>query len=196
MEPKNPFYAPGKDWIQTQSGRKFWPLNPNPDDIRLADIAHALGMTTRFTGHLDRFYSVAEHSVKVALITKHLGGNDEDYKQALLHDASEAYLCDIASPVKQSPEFAGYRAAEDRLQRTIYRKYGVEEDMRPIVKQADLVLLKTEAEHMFSLLQPEWNEHLSKIEVPKNVPLSFGLKCYEATYELKEKFALYWGTTC
>ena len=62
MEPKNPFYAPGKDWIQSRSGLKVHPLNPDPASIRLADIAHALGMTTRFTGHLDRFYSVAEPS--------------------------------------------------------------------------------------------------------------------------------------
>ena len=125
-EEKKAFYAPGKDWIQTKSGRKFWPLSPRSEDIRLSDIAHALSMTTRFTGHLDRFYSVAEHSRLVALATRHLGGDEEDYKQALLHDASEAYLCDIASPVKQSPEFAGYRAAEDRLQRAIYRRYQVQ----------------------------------------------------------------------
>ena len=49
--------------ITTFSGVLFWPLLPNPDDIRIADIAHALSQQCRFAGHTRTFYSVAEHSV-------------------------------------------------------------------------------------------------------------------------------------
>ena len=54
------------DWILTYSGIEFWPLDPRPEDVRIEDIAHALSMQCRFAGHCDRFYSVAEHSIRVA----------------------------------------------------------------------------------------------------------------------------------
>src|SRR5271156_4912831 len=80
-------------WIQTFTGKKFYPFNPKPQDIDIRDIAHALSNICRFTGHTKRFYSVAEHSRNVAkLVPAHMK------LQALLHDASEAYLCDIARP--------------------------------------------------------------------------------------------------
>ena len=53
-------------WIETYTGRKFWPLAPSPDDIDIFDIAQALSMTCRYKGHTNEFYSVAEHSVLLA----------------------------------------------------------------------------------------------------------------------------------
>ena len=54
------------DWIMTFTGRKFWVLDPQPEDVNIIDIAHALAMKVRFNGHVSRFYSVAQHSVLVA----------------------------------------------------------------------------------------------------------------------------------
>ena len=54
------------DWIQTYSGKKFYPLDPRPEDIDIRDIAHALSLNCRFNGHCRCFYSVAEHSVGVS----------------------------------------------------------------------------------------------------------------------------------
>lgn len=54
------------DWIYTASGRKFWPLDPRPEEIDIIDIAHSLARICRFNGHTGPFYSVAEHSVRVA----------------------------------------------------------------------------------------------------------------------------------
>ena len=45
------------DWMQTISGRQFWPIDPRPEDVFIEDIAHALSMMCRFNGHCDRFYS-------------------------------------------------------------------------------------------------------------------------------------------
>lgn len=106
-------------WIITYTGRKFWPLNPSPYDIDIVDIAHALSNICRFTGHVSRFISVAQHSVMVSdlCLNHQLFG--------LLHDASEAYLCDIASPIKHDPVFAPYRKAETKLQRMIIEKFGL-----------------------------------------------------------------------
>jgi hypothetical protein len=83
------------DWIQTYTGRRFYPLAPRADDIDIADIAHALSLKCRYGGHIDRFYSVAEHSV---LVYRHVGT-----LEALMHDAEEAYspFGDVPRPIKK-----------------------------------------------------------------------------------------------
>src|ERR1700677_3623058 len=53
-------------WIQTCTGRAFYPSDPRPEYIDINDVAHALSMQCRFTGHVKKFYSVAEHSLRVS----------------------------------------------------------------------------------------------------------------------------------
>jgi hypothetical protein len=115
--------APERDasWIITSTGRKFWPLDPRPDDICIEDIAHGLSMCCRYAGQCPKFYSVAEHSVYVAEWM--LDGRSRRALVGLLHDASEAYLGDMTRPVKRRmPE---YQAAEKRLQRCIHERFGL-----------------------------------------------------------------------
>lgn len=102
--------------ILTYSGIEFDILNPDPDKIFIEDIAHALSMQCRFSGHSRFFYSVAEHSVECCKLAS-------DFKlEALMHDAAEAYLHDMVSPLKNNiPE---YREYEDKLMRTIASKFG------------------------------------------------------------------------
>lgn len=47
------------DWIQTYTNKQFWPLDPRPEDVCIEDIAHALSLQCRFTGHVREFYSTA-----------------------------------------------------------------------------------------------------------------------------------------
>lgn len=137
-------------WIQTYSGRKFYPLDPRTRDICWEDIAHALSNICRFTGHCREFYSVAQHCVlasekvplKVAL-------------WALLHDAPEAYICDMARPIKIQPEFTFYNQVEEKIMRIIAQAAGLEGDIPQAVKLIDKVLLKTEARDL-GLLSPDW----------------------------------------
>ena len=82
-------------WIQTYTGKKFSLLDPQPEDICIEDIARALSMTCRFGGHVKKFYSVAEHSLEMVKLVPSPHG-----LHALLHDAGEAYIGDITSPVK------------------------------------------------------------------------------------------------
>lgn len=127
--------APG--YIRTISGQPFWPLQSERGAIRIEEIAHALGNICRFTGHTSEFYSVAQHSVLVARILPpglQLWG--------LLHDAAEAYLCDLASPVKS--QCPGYKAAEERLEQRIANEFGLPWPMPPEVKIADEILFETE----------------------------------------------------
>lgn len=104
-------------YIQTYTGKLFTPYDPNPDDIDINDIAHSLSLINRFNGHTKIPYSVAEHSLWVS---RHCKSNSVALL-GLLHDASEAYLGDIARPLKTYE----YRAAERWLQECILRKFGL-----------------------------------------------------------------------
>jgi len=137
--------------IHTFSGKRFAPLNPDPDDICIEDIAHSLSQQCRFTGHTRKPYSIAQHSYLVSVNCA-----SEDALWGLMHDASEAYLCDIASPVKHSDEMGGYRLAELNLMEVICHKYGLPLDMPESVKVADRRMLITEAR---DLMPPaDWYE--------------------------------------
>lgn len=137
-------------WINTYSGRQFWPLAPRVVDVDIEDIAHALSLQCRFTGHVREFYSVAQHCCLVAeRVPK------EDRLWALLHDAPEAYLIDLARPVKLAPELKGYRDAEDRLMAIIAERFGLIGECPTSVKDADMRMLMTEA-HALMKMHPQW----------------------------------------
>lgn len=53
-----PITARKGNWMQTYTGRAFWPLDPRPEEVDPLDIAHALGMLCRYGGHVNRFYCV------------------------------------------------------------------------------------------------------------------------------------------
>ncbi len=110
----------GSDWIQTYTGRKFFPLDPDPEMICIEDIAHSLSQLCRYNGHSKIFYSVAQHSL---VLSRELCSGWQYALMALLHDASEAYLSDLPRPLKMHPQFAFYRKAESRLQSMIYDRF-------------------------------------------------------------------------
>lgn len=131
--------------IQVASGAYVDPLNLQPEDVRVEDIAHALSHQCRFSGHTRRFYSVAEHSVRVCHLLRLEGHPERVQLQGLLHDAAEAYLLDLPRPLKQHPEIGhAYRDAEYRVWGAIALALGVCPITYDVVHQADLVLLATE----------------------------------------------------
>lgn len=147
------------DWIQTYTGKRFWPLDPRPKDIDIRDIAHALSQQCRFGGHISKFYSVAEHACNVVeLLPQHLK------LWGLLHDASEAYLMDIPSPFKYRPEMASYRTFEAATQFIIYLKYGLHGPEPEEVRQADKILLTIEAKQLLGPLLPGWEKWFEGID--------------------------------
>lgn len=144
-------------WIQTYSGKKFNPFQPEKDDISIVDIAHALSNVARFGGHTKRFYSVAEHSCfVVALLPTVYGYPKENLKvrrlllAGLLHDASEAYIGDLVSPIKHTAEFKEFRNLENALQDAIFERfdcYPTAEDLQSI-NFVDYAALRKEAESL------------------------------------------------
>lgn len=124
--------------IRTASGRTVQLLAPKPEDIVVADIARALSQQCRFLGHLVAFYSVAQHSVLVSRLVP-----QEDALEGLLHDAQEAYLGDVVSPLKHSAALAGYRALEAVWEATIQTRFGLK-PMPESVREADGYLRRLE----------------------------------------------------
>lgn len=124
----------------TYTGKKINPLDPAPEDIDIRDIAHGLALMNRFVGQSKEPISVAQHSVYVA----YLCAGTPWEAQALLHDASEAYLGDMSRWVKKSPQMQGYRDIEEHVQAAIFRKFGIPVDMQDIVVQADNFMVRHE----------------------------------------------------
>jgi 5'-deoxynucleotidase YfbR-like HD superfamily hydrolase len=91
-EPEKERLHDGNPWIQVSYGGKFHYLNPEPEEIYIEDIAHALSLNCRFNGHTERFYSVAQHSCMVAKHVMEYSQNPIWGLAALLHDAAEAYI--------------------------------------------------------------------------------------------------------
>lgn len=133
--------------IQLYSGTIFDPLAPDPQLIEVEDIAHSLALQCRFSGHTFKFYSVAEHSVRVS----HCFDDPHLALWGLLHDASEAYLVDVPSPLKNHKTFgSGYRAAERRLMRAVAVRFNLSWPMPDEVKKVDRRLLVTERRDLLS----------------------------------------------
>lgn len=136
-------------WIQTYTGRQFYPLDARPKDVDVRDIAHSLALQSRFNGHCLRFYCVADHSVRVSQI---LPG--EDALWGLLHDAAEAYIGDLPRPVKKgAPDF---RAIEERLLVVVAEAFGLPWPMPQSVHRADDQLLATEARDLMRPHPASW----------------------------------------
>ena len=108
-------------YITTGTGVHFEPLNPVKEDIHLVDIAHALSLMCRANGHEKRFYSVGQHSIACAMEAKARGESTRVVLGALLHDASESYICDMTRPIKEGlPE---YIRVEEELQDLIWERF-------------------------------------------------------------------------
>lgn len=141
-----------RPWIHTYSGRRFYPLDANWQDVYIEDIAHALACTGRFGGHTREFYSVAQHSVLASTIV-----SPENAKWALLHDSPEAYLGDVPRPIKYSLGFDEYRAAEKRLEGVIMMAFDLPLEEPAEVKEADSIMLVTEARDLMgATVDDDW----------------------------------------
>jgi len=164
-----------RDYIETQSGKTLYLPNPDLDQICILDIAHALAHVCRFAGHIDSFYSVAEHSINVATIVP-----TELKLQALLHDATEAYLCDIPTPFKRM--IPQYKDLEDNLWEAISRKYGLPFELSPEVKYADRVMLMTERDALKANTSRNWSPEY------ENTPRIEGFAPTVMSHEHRAKF--------
>src|SRR3990167_6603298 len=114
---------------------------PN-NKINLDDIAWSLSMQCRFAGHLKQFYSVAQHCVTVSDFVSLT--NPEFALEGLLHDASEAYVVDVPSPLKHKQELSGYREIENQVHAKIFQVFNLQFPLPTCVIAADKLALLAE----------------------------------------------------
>lgn len=138
------------NWMQTFSGRQFWPLDPRPEEVFIEDIAHGLSNCCRYAGQCERFYSVAEHSVLCSMVVP-----AEDALAALLHDAPEAYIHDITRPVKRY--LTGYAEIQDEVWACIAQRFGLAFDLPESVKVADNAVLLAEGAQIMKPHPADWS---------------------------------------
>lgn len=116
--------------IRTVSGLYVNIFDPKPEMFSIDDIAHGLANTCRWGGQCRDFYSVAQHSIRVAIRLP------LEFRFAgLLHDASEAFMLDMPRPIKR--QLARYKELESGVMSVIAAKFGFAYPMLPEIKVAD-----------------------------------------------------------
>jgi len=103
-------------------------LNPDPSQIDIPTIAHHLSMQCRFNGACREFYSTAEHSATGAAIALREYDDHELALAFLLHDAHEAFIGDIVSPMKPFLTDSPWWHAADALDLAIQERFDVSFD--------------------------------------------------------------------
>lgn len=151
------------DWMQTFTGRRFYPTSPRAEDVDPVDIAHALSLLCRYGGHTSKFYSVAEHCWLMSYAVE-----PQYALAALLHDATEAYVCDVPRPLKKS--LTGYKEIENRVWREIVQRFGIQDlldegagdsplweyELPAAVHEADNRILLDEKAALMAPTEHEW----------------------------------------
>lgn len=139
------------EYITTYTGEHFFPLSPEPERIKIEDIAHALSFICRGNGHVKVFYSVAEHCINCAREAMARGYGNEVVLACLLHDASECYMSDVPRPFKKF--LKDYTEVEDELLSVIYRHFigrDLTKDEAELVKEIDNDELKYDLFYLLS----------------------------------------------
>lgn len=151
------------EFIETSSGRAFYPYAPKEEQINIDDIAHALSHLCRFGGHCKFFYSVGQHSILVSDYLKQEGHSSLIQLYGLLHDATEGYMVDIPSPIKQG--LSDYKKAEDVLHGVIWSALGLPHPTKEewaLIKEVDVLFQHHEANTL--LPKASWADPTIKID--------------------------------
>lgn len=151
-------------FIQTYSGKKFSFVDPQPDDVRLSDIAQHLGKICRFVGACDDFYSVAQHSIFVSKVVL-----PPDQYDGLMHDAGEAYYGDFSRPLKMAMEQVlgrGWDTILKSIDAVISEEFNVSSPLPESVHHADRIALATERRDFLRPSNWAWT-----IDLPRPHPL-------------------------
>lgn len=181
--------GPPKHWIQTlprlgeREGRAFDLVKPTPDMIDFRTIAKVLARVPRFGGHTGGgVLSVAQHCHEGARALLNETGSRVAAAAFLVHDAHEAYIGDIATPVAQALAdiAAGDAPIEDwrqersaivtralrelksRIDNAVYQAAGLpwpmSETLRAIVKKMDARMLETERRARLAIPPHRWKQ--------------------------------------
>ncbi|MGI9491316.1 MAG: hypothetical protein ACR2QF_02705 [Geminicoccaceae bacterium] len=146
-------------WMLTRSGLQFEFLSPRTGDIDIEDIAVSLARKVRFNGHntgpVSDIYVVAQHSCLVHdVIAEEYPTCRATRLWALLHDATEAYLPDVHTELKE--RMPGFRDMEDSIEKAIANRFNLPPMPKSVIKHVDRRMLATERRDVMSDNGPEW----------------------------------------
>lgn len=158
MEKKN-------SYLKTYTGKRVDPLMVKSGDIMLEDIAHALSLMCRGNGQVVHFYSVGQHCINCAKEAKERGWNTRLQLGCLLHDAAEAYMSDLITPIKvHMPQ---YYEIEDRFLKAVYEKFGLgdlSKEEWELIMEVDRALLTYDLVEL--LKEPVPDEGYAVVRIP------------------------------
>lgn len=177
MEAANQTHVRGAcRWNLTYTGKQFDPLAPVAGTVDIRDIAHALSMYCRFGGHCSSFWSVASHSIAVSMALQAMGAEPVLILAGLLHDASEAYLPDLASPIKGWAAFRAddghwlsWKTYENQVMGAIVADLGLEAVLCPVlqhpwIKAADNAVLLGEYRALMPQDGYDWQQSFPGVQ--------------------------------
>jgi uncharacterized protein len=130
-------------YLSLNNGKRLDLSNPDPAMMGIDIISGALSKLCRFSGQINEFYSVAQHSVLVShLVPPHLAF------AGLMHDATEAFCADLPKPIKQL--LHGYEEIEQRIWAALCNRYSLPLELPVEVHVADQIAVITEARDLQS----------------------------------------------
>lgn len=179
------------EYITTYTGKHFEPTNPDPELIRIEDIAHALSMLCRGNGHVKTFWSVGQHCICCAREAAARGLSNRMVLACMLHDASECYMSDVPTPFKN--ELPEYQEQEEHLLGIIYEKFlgsDLTEEEQKELKEIDHAMLWYDLEYLLGEIQYG--------EIPElHIDLDYTVRPFEEVEEeYLSLFEKYSGTFC
>lgn len=165
----------GKPWIQTFTGRAFPVGDPLISDFCLPDIGSHLSRLNRYTGAIHpEQYSVAEHSVRVAYYLRALVAREQNtrdvhiltaaFRAGLMHDAHEAYLNDLNSPLKRYLLSIGadaYAKLAEHYDSILAKRYSLDRwaaNGVDLIREADLSVLDMERPNVMGKPPRPWSD--------------------------------------
>lgn len=175
-------------FIQTFSGRRFYPFDPRPEDVFIEDIAHSLSQLCRYAGHCNEFYSVAQHSIYISFMC-----DSADALWGLLHDAAEAFIADMPRPVKIHPDMVMYRETDHSITQAICQCFGLPELQPSSVTKADKEIVASERATLLKSTGEQWegyerNEETRMIKIfpwpPRTAEAKFLARFRDLTREV------------
>ena len=158
--------------ILTYTGKHFNVLDPREKDVDLYDVAHALSQQCRFTGHTKFPFTVAQHCLLTSYLRGFEGAPYAVRLAGLLHDAGETYLCDIASPIKHTPEFREYRRLEDEVETVVLKALkcpGLTDLEWAAVKHAEMRVCKAEIHKVMDPDEIHWDPMWNTVPLVPNL---------------------------
>ena len=155
-------------WKQGFSGERIYLLTPEATEIHFETITHVLAHTPRFGGHLTQDYSVAAHSVHVAELMRERYGDDGAFL-GLMHDAHEAYVGDMPTPLKNALG-RKWRQLEKPWEHYIREHFGVSQtpELLAALKEADLQALTVERHTLLAHHVP-WGDPFDSIPIKSSI---------------------------